>query len=69
MLLAMVILPAATALRRRSRNLPMLLFTIVYGGFLMFEVMFGRQMGLLFICWWFGVLQLPCKQFFVTQKQ
>lgn len=68
-LLAMVILPAATALRRRSRNLPMLLFTIVYGGFLMFEVMFGRQMGLLFICWWFGVLQLPCKQFFVTQKQ
>ena len=68
-LLAMVILPAVTALRRRSRNLPMLLFSIVYGGFLMFEVMFGRQMGLLFICWWFGLLQLPCKQFFMTQKQ
>ena len=34
----------------------MVLFTIAYGGFLMFEVMFGRQMGLLFICWWYGLL-------------
>ena len=68
-LVFMVVYPAATALRRRSRNLHMLLFTIVYGGFLMFEVMFGRQMGLLFICWWFCLLLLPYNQFFITQKQ
>lgn len=55
-LVAMVLLPAIVAMRRRSRNLPMLLFTVVYGSFLMFEVMFGRQMGLLFICWWYGLL-------------
>lgn len=68
-LVFMVVYPAATALRRRSRNLHMLLFTIVYGGFLMFEVMFGRQMGLLFICWWFCVLLLPYNQIFIIQKQ
>ena len=68
-LLAMIVCPVVTALRRRNRNLPMLLFTIVYAGCLMFEVMFGRQMGLLFICWWFGVLQLPYRQNFALQKQ
>lgn len=56
-LVAMVVMPAVVALRRHSRNLPMLLFTVVYAGCLVFEVMFGRQMGLLFICWWYGVLQ------------
>ncbi len=68
-LLAMIVCPVVTALRRRNRNLPMLLFTLVYAGCLMFEVMFGRQMGLLFICWWFGVLQLPYRQNFALQKQ
>lgn len=56
-LVAMVVMPAVVALQRHSRNLPMLLFTVVYAGCLVFEVMFGRQMGLLFICWWYGVLQ------------
>jgi len=46
-------------LQKPRRNLPMAFFTIVYGGFLVFEVMFGRQMGLLFICFWYGAL-LTC---------
>ena len=55
-LLMMVLVPAVASCCKPRRNLPMVLFTIVYGGFLMFEVMFGRQMGLLFICWWYGLL-------------
>ncbi len=55
-LLMMVLVPAVASCCKPRRNLPMALFTIVYGGFLMFEVMFGRQMGLLFICWWYGLL-------------
>lgn len=55
-LMMMVMVPAVASCCKPRRNLPMALFTIVYGGFLMFEVMFGRQMGLLFICWWYGLL-------------
>jgi len=56
LLLAMMAAPVAGAFAGRRRNLRMVLFTVVYGGFLMFEVMFERQMGLLFICWWYGLL-------------
>lgn len=60
-LMVMVLLPVAVAMCRnrnagRDRNLPLLLFSIVYGGFLFFEVALARQMGLLFICWWYGLL-------------
>lgn len=59
LLVLMMLVPVAAAFGRGRRNLPMVLFTIVYGGFLVFEVMLGRQMGLLFICWWYGVLLAP----------
>ncbi|MCQ2294075.1 MAG: O-antigen ligase family protein [Bacteroidales bacterium] len=59
-LLAIVLLPAVLAFRH-PRNLSMLLFTIVYAGSLFFEVSLARQMGLLFICWWYGLWLLPAK--------
>jgi len=59
LLLMMVVVPVVASLQKPRRNLPMAFFTIVYGGFLVFEVMFGRQMGLLFICFWYGAL-LTC---------
>lgn len=57
-LLAMVAVPFAAAFVRPRRNLAMALYTVVYAGCMMFEVVFGRQMGLLFVCWWYGVLAL-----------
>lgn len=55
-LLAMIVVPLIPSFRKPRRNLPFVLFTIVYVGSLMFEVSFARQMGLLFICWWYCLL-------------
>lgn len=55
-MLGMIMLPLIMALKKPQRNLSLLLYTIVYASFLIFEDMFARQMGLLFICWWYGIL-------------
>lgn len=57
-MLAMILAPAIIALRQKPRNLYLILFSIVYAGCMFFEASFGRQMGLLFICWWYGFLLL-----------
>ena len=57
-ILAMILAPAAFALRHKPRNMHIVLFTVVYAGCMFFEASFGRQMGLLFICWWYGFLLL-----------
>ena len=58
LLLAMILLPVYVALRRRPHNLPLALFTVVYAPCLIFEATFGRQMGLLFIGFWYCLLLL-----------
>lgn len=59
-MLAMIAMPVVLALRRPRRNLPMLLFTVVYAACIFFEATFGRQMGLLFIsCWYCLILLFP----------
>ncbi|MBQ9864299.1 MAG: O-antigen ligase family protein [Bacteroidales bacterium] len=58
LLLAMVIMPMVLALHKPRRNLPMMLFSIVYGLCIAFEATFGRQMGLLFVSWWYCALLL-----------
>lgn len=55
-LLAIVVLPVWWALRRKSRNLSLVLFSIVYAGCIFFEATFSRQMGLLFVPWWYALL-------------
>lgn len=55
-MIGMIMLPLIMALKKHQRNLSLLLYTIVYASFLIFEDMFARQMGLLFICWWYGIL-------------
>lgn len=55
-LLAMILMPIIIALKRPRRSLPLFLFSIVYASCLVFEATFGRQMGLLFVCWWYGIL-------------
>lgn len=56
-MLAMIVLPLTEAFSKgHRRNLAMVLFTLVYAGCLLFEDMFARQMGLLFICWWYSIL-------------
>ena len=58
LLLAMVIMPIVLAICKPRRNLPMMLFSIVYALCIVFEATFGRQMGLLFVGWWYGILLL-----------
>lgn len=58
-MLAMILAPVLFSLRHKPRNIHIILFTVVYAGCLLFEASFGRQMGLLFICWWYGFLLLP----------
>lgn len=50
--------PVVVAIRQKPRNLPVILFTLTYAGCIFFESTFLRQMGLLFIFWWYGILQL-----------
>lgn len=57
-MLAMIAMPVVLALRRPHRNLPMLLFTVVYATCIFFEATFGRQMGLLFISFWYCLILL-----------
>lgn len=57
-LLAMLLTPVMLAYRRPSRNLPMFLFTVAYAPCLFFETTFGRQMGILFIGFWYCLLLL-----------
>lgn len=56
LLFAMVALPAILALTRKHWSPVMVAYTILYAACIFFEVGFSRQMGLLFICWWYGVL-------------
>lgn len=58
LLLAIIFIPAINALRPHRRNLPLVLFTLVYAGCIAFEASLARQMGLIFIFWWYGLLQL-----------
>ena len=55
-MLAMILLPVWFSLHRRHRNLPMILFTVAYETCIFFEASFGRQMGLLFIGFWYCIL-------------
>ena len=55
-MLCMMVAPAILSFRRPRRNLSMLLFTIVYAICIFFEATFERQMGLLFIPWWYCLL-------------
>ena len=55
-MLAMIAVPVVLALRRPHRNLPMFMFTVVYTVCIFFEATFGRQMGLLFISFWYCLL-------------
>ena len=55
-MLSMILLPVILALRRPYQNLPMILFTIVYAACIFFEATFGRQMGLLFIGFWYCII-------------
>lgn len=57
-MLAMILIPALLSLRRPHRNLPMILFTVVYAACIFFEATFGRQMGLLFIGFWYCLILL-----------
>ena len=54
--LCMIASPAILSFRHPRRNLSMLLFTIVYAICIFFEATFERQMGLLFIPWWYCLL-------------
>lgn len=61
-LLSIIAVPLVFAIRK-TRNLPFVLFTIVYAGSLFFEVTLARQMGLLFVLWWYCLLiDAPAKQ-------
>ena len=53
-LLFMVGLPALLSVTRRNWNPIMVFFTLAYALWIFFEEAFSRQMGLLFICWWYG---------------
>lgn len=55
-MLAMIIFPVILSFRRPHRNLPMILFTVVYATCIFFEATFGRQMGLLFIGFWYCII-------------
>ena len=57
-MLAMILIPALLSLRRPHRNLPMILFTVAYAACIFFEATFGRQMGLLFIGFWYCLILL-----------
>lgn len=57
-MLAMILVPVVLAFRRPRRNLPMILFTVVYATCISFEATFGRQMGLLFIGFWYCLILL-----------
>ena len=57
-MLAMLLIPALLSLRRPHRNLPMILFTVAYAACIFFEATFGRQMGLLFIGFWYCLILL-----------
>lgn len=55
-LVAVVALPAILSLTRKRWNPVMVVFTILYAAWIFFEEGFSRQMGLLFICWWYCAL-------------
>ena len=57
-LLAMILVPAILAFNKSTRNLPLLLFTLVYASSFCFEATLERQMGLLFIGFWYCILIL-----------
>jgi O-antigen ligase len=61
--LIMVIIPAILALTRKYWNPVMVVFTILYASWLFFEEGFSRQMGLLFICWWYCALLTFAKHY------
>lgn len=61
-MLAFILMPIFIACRRKSRNLSMILFTLVYAGCIAFEASFARQMGLLFIFWWYAILLLDLRK-------
>ena len=61
--LIMVIMPAILALTRKYWNPVMVVFTILYASWLFFEEGFSRQMGLLFICWWYCALLTFAKHY------
>ena len=57
-LLTLIVLPIVLSFRNRYFRLPIVLFTLVYAVCLMFEVTLARQMGLLFLCFWYCVMML-----------
>ena len=63
-LIAMVAIPAIVSITRRYWNPIMAVFTLSYALWIFFEEAFARQMGLLFICWWYGIFLVFGKFFF-----
>lgn len=57
-MLFFIVLPFVVSLCKKTKNLTFVLFTITYAGCIAFEATFARQMGLLFIFWWYGLLLL-----------
>lgn len=62
-LIVMVVLPAILSLTRKYWNPVMIVFTILYAAWIFFEEGFSRQMGLLFICWWYCTLLAFAKHY------
>lgn len=63
-LIAMVAIPAIVSITRRYWNPIMAVFTLSYALWIFFEEAFARQMGLLFICWWYGIFLVFGKFYF-----
>ena len=55
-MLVMVVMPAIVSLTRKYWNPATVVFSILYAAWIFFEEGFSRQMGLLFICWWYCAL-------------
>lgn len=68
--LFMMLAPLILAFKKRKGQLITTLFIVIIGGCIYFESTFGRQMGLLFFCWWNCVLILytQTKRFSNTAK-
>lgn len=61
-MLAFMLLPFIASFTHRPRNLPFVLFSLVYAGCIAFEGSFARQMGLMFIFWWYAILLLDLQE-------
>ena len=62
LLMAMIITPVITALKHSPRQFHIVFFSLIYSLCIIFESTLGRQMGLLFIPFWYGLLQIDTSE-------